>query len=116
MKKLIRSATNAQQAPISGWFGRGRQSARLAPSHTASITRNLTSGGAIQTISRMQSTVSEMSSGLENRFCRSQPTAPDVLIGGGIGETGLARTKAVASVIVAVSLMAQRSTMAMRRL
>src|SRR5437868_15235791 len=102
--------TKAQQAPISGRPGPVTQSARLAPSHTASMTRNLTSGGTIQPISSAQMTVSAILSAPENRFFRNQPIAPASVIGGGSGTSGLARTKAgpsisLASVVVAMSLM-----------
>src|SRR4051812_29570798 len=106
----MRSMTKAQQAPTSGRSGPGRQSARLEPSHTASIRRNLTSGGTIQAINNAQTMVSTMLSQPENRFFRSQPIAPASVIGGGSGANGLARTKAgpsisFASVVVAMSLM-----------
>ena len=82
------------------------QSARLAPSHTASTIRNLSSGGPSQTIIKTQNTVSRMLSALENRFCRNQPIAPELTIGGGSGSNGFVRTKAnLASVMVAVSLI-----------
>src|SRR5882757_7236649 len=102
--------TKAQHAPICGWLGLAKQSARLAPSHTASMTRNLASGGTIQTISKAERIVSAMLSGPENRFFRIQPIAPASVSGGGSGANGVVRTNAgpainFASVVVAMSLM-----------
>ena len=82
------------------------QSARLAPSQTASMIRNLTSGGPSHAIINTQNAVSRMLSALENRFCRSQPIAPELTIGGGSGSNGFVRTKAsLVSVMVAMSLI-----------
>src|SRR5438105_11769291 len=104
--------TKAQHAPISGRLGPAKQSPRLAPSHTASMTRNLASGGTIQTISSAARIVSAMLSGPENRFFRIQPIAPASVSGGGSGANGVARTNAgpaisFASVVVAISLIVQ---------
>jgi hypothetical protein len=105
--------TKAQHAPISGWPGLARQSARPAPFHTASMTRNLASGGTIQTISRIERMVRAMLSGPENRFFRIQPIAPASVSGGGSGANGAVRTNAgpvisFASVVVAMSLIVPR--------
>ena len=97
-----------------------RQAARLAPVHTASMTRNLTSGGTIQTISSTQRMVSAMLSGPENRFCRSQPIAPASVSGGGSGANRRGADEAPGRAInfasVVVAMIAHRSTSAMRRL
>ena len=86
MKKSMRSNTNAQQAPTRGRSGVARQASRSLPVQTASMIRKLSSGGTIHpTSSRIDSSVSTMLSGPENRFSRTQPIdARDRASGGGI--------------------------------
>src|SRR5256885_14401135 len=102
----MRSHTKAQQAPTVGCAGVSRQASRPSPVHTASTSRNFTSGGTIHTISRTEMMVRTTLNQLENRFCRIQAIGPEAGTGGGMGSTGARWTKArPASVMVAVSLM-----------
>src|SRR5918995_1606155 len=81
-----------QQAPTCGRSGVTRQDSRSAPVHTASSSRNLTSGGTAHTTSRMQISVSATFSGVESRLARSQPYTPLSLSGGGRSGAGSPRT------------------------
>ena len=60
-----------------------RQASRSLPVHTASMNRNLTSRGSTQASSSAIRMVSAILNGVENRFARSQPTAPVIAAGGG---------------------------------
>src|SRR5437016_13140250 len=93
MKYGSRSRTNAQHAPASGRASEARQASRSVPLQVASRMRNLSSGGTIHTISRMTKIVIRMLNGPENRFARTQPSAPVMAIGGGSASIGMVRTK-----------------------
>src|SRR5262245_25353326 len=73
---------NGQQAPTGRPTFSGRQSSRPAPSHTASVNRNLISGGTINQTRTMPTSVRNALSQELNRFWRSQATAPVAARGG----------------------------------
>src|SRR5580704_17169386 len=97
----------AQHAPGSGLPGDARQAVRSAPDHVASTTRNLINGGTTHAIRSTQRNVNKQLSGDENRFARSQPTAPDRVTGGGKRSAGVWRKKyceVSAAVLIAVTV------------
>src|SRR5215472_2668582 len=96
MKKAKRSRTKAQHAPTSGRASLVRQASRSLPLHTASTSRNFTSGGTMNANATTISTVSTPLARLENRLARIHPTTPVVLAGGSAEAGGLVRTNASA--------------------
>src|SRR5271167_4824655 len=93
MKYEYQVRTNAQHAPITGCSGGARQTSPSLPDHTASMRKNRSSGGTTQAMHRMQTSVSAILPGDENRFARIQPTAPARLCGGGKRSAGVVRRK-----------------------
>ena len=80
----MRSATKAQQAPTGRWIMSSRHALRSVPVQTASMNRNLISGGTTQTSSAITASVMTLFSTLENRFARIQAIGPLTMEGGGI--------------------------------
>src|SRR5262249_29724176 len=85
---------NGQQAPTSRPTFSARQSSRPAPSHTASMSRNLISGGTISQIRYRPASVNRTLIHLLNRFMRSQPMAPAAARGGAMASIILVRANA----------------------
>src|SRR5882762_1275668 len=87
------AATNGQQAPTSRPTVSDRQSERLDPTQTASISKNLTVG-QIRSASRPALTMVriEFETPANSRSC-SQPMRPPIARGGAIGASIAWRTK-----------------------
>src|SRR5438093_6554276 len=96
--------TNGQQAPTGRPTVSARQSTRLGPSHTASMSRKRTAGGTSTSRSSKPRSVSTVLSTLPNRRQRRKPSSPRVAKGGGSGAISSRRTKAVS---IAASAFAQ---------
>src|SRR5215470_18697594 len=94
--------TNGQQAPTGRPTVSARQSTRLAPSHTASMSRKRTAGGTNTSRSSNPKSVSIVLNTPPNRRHRRKPSSPRVAKGGGSGAISSRRTKVVS--IVASSL------------
>ena len=82
---------NGQQAPTGRPTVSGRQSTRLEPYQTASMSRNLIAGQASAAMIKALSSVSSELSTLPNSCARSAASAPTPA-GGGSGASSAART------------------------